>query len=91
MPTKSRYSYGTSVNRRSARTPQAFTVAPPVHYRRRPGLNRGVAVALPGSIAPGNACGVTVYWGSAWTLPAFTGAPHRHYRRQSWVAGASPG
>ncbi|KAH3815225.1 hypothetical protein DPMN_143748 [Dreissena polymorpha] len=56
MPTESRYSYGTYVNRRSARTPPAFTGAPPVHFQRRPGLNRGIAVALAGSdagIAPG--------------------------------------
>ncbi|KAH3879746.1 hypothetical protein DPMN_003652 [Dreissena polymorpha] len=46
-PAESRYSYGTSVNRRSDGTPLAFTGAPPGHYRRRPGLNRGVAVALP--------------------------------------------
>ncbi|KAH3752851.1 hypothetical protein DPMN_187477 [Dreissena polymorpha] len=41
-------SYGTSVNRRSAETPPAFTVAPPGNYGRRPGLNRGVAIALTG-------------------------------------------
>ncbi|KAH3817464.1 hypothetical protein DPMN_119000 [Dreissena polymorpha] len=68
MPTESRYSYGTSVNRRHSRTPPAFTGAPPWHYRRRPWLNRGVAVALPGSdagIAPVSVGGVTVYRGSA--------------------------
>ncbi|KAH3810045.1 hypothetical protein DPMN_138427 [Dreissena polymorpha] len=88
MPTEFRYSYGTSVNRRSAGTPSAFTGAPPGHYRRRSGLKRGVTVALPGSdagIAPVSAGGVTVYRGSAGTLPAFTGAPPGHYRRQPWL------
>ncbi|KAH3697838.1 hypothetical protein DPMN_085348 [Dreissena polymorpha] len=88
MPAESRYSYGTSINRRSARTPPAFIWAPPGHYRRRPALNRGVSVALPGSdasVAPVNACGVTVYRGSAGTLPAFTRAPPRHYRQQPWL------
>ncbi|KAH3892814.1 hypothetical protein DPMN_016944 [Dreissena polymorpha] len=84
MPAESRHSYGTSVNRRSAGTPPAFTGVPPGHYRRRPGLNRGVAVALPGSdagIAPVSAGGVTVYRGfagfhrgSTWAFPATTGA-----------------
>ncbi|KAH3748317.1 hypothetical protein DPMN_182756 [Dreissena polymorpha] len=50
MLAESRYSYGTSVNRRSAGTPPAFTGAPPGHYRRRSGLNRGVAVALPAKL-----------------------------------------
>ncbi|KAH3808954.1 hypothetical protein DPMN_137316 [Dreissena polymorpha] len=57
--------------------PPAFTGAPPGHYRRRPGRNRGVVVALPGSdagIDTVSSCGVTVYRGSAGTLPAFTGA-----------------
>ncbi|KAH3808561.1 hypothetical protein DPMN_136918 [Dreissena polymorpha] len=52
--------------------------APPGHFRRRPRLNRGVAVALPGSvarIAPVSLGGVTVDRGFAGTLPAFTGAP----------------
>ncbi|KAH3802792.1 hypothetical protein DPMN_156476 [Dreissena polymorpha] len=31
------------INRRSAGTPPAFSGAPPGYYRRRPGLNRGVA------------------------------------------------
>ncbi|KAH3775466.1 hypothetical protein DPMN_176868 [Dreissena polymorpha] len=85
MPTESRYSYVTSVNRRSAGRPPAFISAPPGHNRRRPGSNRGVAVALPASdagIAPVSAGGVTVYRGSAGTLPTFTGAPSGHYRRQ---------
>ncbi|KAH3753454.1 hypothetical protein DPMN_002102 [Dreissena polymorpha] len=74
MPAESRYSYGTSVNRCSDGMPLAFTGAPHGHYRRRPDLNRGVAVALPGSdagIAPVSAGGVTVYLGSVGTLPAF--------------------
>ncbi|KAH3719765.1 hypothetical protein DPMN_062637 [Dreissena polymorpha] len=77
--------------------PLAFTGAPPGHYWRRQGCNRGVAVALPGSDAgldTVSAGGVTVYRGSAGTLPAFTGAPTTgampgrcrlspgHYRRQ---------
>ncbi|KAH3857035.1 hypothetical protein DPMN_099632 [Dreissena polymorpha] len=85
MPAESLYIYGTSVNRRSAGTPSAFIGAPPGHYRRRPGLNRGVAVALPASdagIAPVSAGGVTVYRCSAGTLPAFAGAPLGLYRRQ---------
>ncbi|KAH3834991.1 hypothetical protein DPMN_108324 [Dreissena polymorpha] len=85
MPAKSQYSYGTSVNRRSAGTPPAFTGTPPGHYRRRPGFNRGIAVAQPGSdagIAPVSAGGVTVYRGSAGTLPAFTEAPLGHFRRR---------
>ncbi|KAH3844193.1 hypothetical protein DPMN_086448 [Dreissena polymorpha] len=72
MPAASRYS-------------QALTGAPLGHYRRRPRLNRGVAVALPGSvarIAPASLGGVTVDRGFAGTLPAFTGAPPGHYRRQ---------
>ncbi|KAH3776432.1 hypothetical protein DPMN_177857 [Dreissena polymorpha] len=84
MPAESRYSYGTSVNRRSAGTPPAFTGAPPGHYRRLR-LNRGVTVAPPESdagIAPVSAGGVTVDRGSAGTLSAFTGAPPGHYRRQ---------
>ncbi|KAH3786891.1 hypothetical protein DPMN_165006 [Dreissena polymorpha] len=69
------------------RTPEEFTRDPPGHYRRRPGLNRGVAVALPGSecIAPVAAGGVTEYRDSVGTLPAFTGAPPGHYRRQPWL------
>ncbi|KAH3867277.1 hypothetical protein DPMN_030403 [Dreissena polymorpha] len=85
MPAESRYSYGTSVNRRSAGTPPAFNGAPPGHYRRRSRLNRCVAVALSGSdagIAPVSAGEVTVDRGSVGTLPAFTGAPPGHYRRQ---------
>ncbi|KAH3770873.1 hypothetical protein DPMN_172170 [Dreissena polymorpha] len=84
MPAVSRHSYGTSVNRCSVGTPPAFTGAPHGHYRRRPGLNRGFAVALPGSdvgIAPVSAGGVTVcrdaagfHMGSTWALPATTGA-----------------
>ncbi|KAH3691341.1 hypothetical protein DPMN_190897 [Dreissena polymorpha] len=88
MPAESRYIYGSSVNRRSSGTPSAFTGAPPGHYRRRPGLNRGVAVALPGSddgIVPVSAGGVTVYRGSAGTLPAFTGAQPGNYQRQPWL------
>ncbi|KAH3833458.1 hypothetical protein DPMN_106768 [Dreissena polymorpha] len=94
MPAESRYSYGTSVNWRSAGTPPAFTGAPPGHYRRRPGLNRCVAVALPGSdagIAPVSAGGVTVYRGSGGTLPAFTGAPPGHNRRQPWLCRSFTG
>ena len=85
MTAESQYSYGPSVNRRYAGTPLAFTGAPSGHYRRRPGLNRGVAVALPGSdagIAPVSAGGVTVYRGSVGTLPSFTGAPLGHYRQK---------
>ncbi|KAH3782807.1 hypothetical protein DPMN_160727 [Dreissena polymorpha] len=88
MPVESRYSYGTSVNRRSAGTQSEFTRAPPEHYRRRQRLNQGVALALPGfdaGIAPVSAGGVTVYRGSAGKLPAFTGAPPGHYRRQPWL------
>ncbi|KAH3823586.1 hypothetical protein DPMN_125394 [Dreissena polymorpha] len=73
--------------------------APLGHYRRRPPLNRGVAVALPGSdtgIAPMSAGGVTVDQGSAGTLPGrwrdaagfhrgSTGTPPGHYRRQPWL------
>ncbi|KAH3787520.1 hypothetical protein DPMN_165644 [Dreissena polymorpha] len=93
MPKESRYTYGKSVNRCSAVTPPPFIGAPPGHYRRQ-GLNRGVAVALPGSdagIALVSAGGVTLYRGSAETLPAFTGAPPGHFRRQPGSAGASPG
>ncbi|KAH3735699.1 hypothetical protein DPMN_042234 [Dreissena polymorpha] len=85
MPAESWYSYGKSVNRRSAGTPPEFTGAPSVTYQRRPGLKRGVAVALPASdvgIAPVTAGEFTVYQGSAVTMPAFTGAPSGHYRRQ---------
>ncbi|KAH3793798.1 hypothetical protein DPMN_147320 [Dreissena polymorpha] len=65
--------------------PLAFTGAPPGHYRRRPRLSRGVAVALPGSdagIAPVSTGGVTVDRGSAGTVSAFTGASPGHYRRK---------
>ncbi|KAH3850981.1 hypothetical protein DPMN_093457 [Dreissena polymorpha] len=74
--------------------PPAFTGALPGHYRRRPGLNRCVAVALPGSdagIAPVSAGGVTVYRGSTGTLPAFTLAPPGDFRRQPWLCRFSPG
>ncbi|KAH3790010.1 hypothetical protein DPMN_168204 [Dreissena polymorpha] len=74
MPEESRYSYGTSVNWRSARTPPAFTGAPWGHYRRQPGLNWGVAIALLASdagIALLSASKVMVYRGSAGTMPAF--------------------
>ncbi|KAH3727799.1 hypothetical protein DPMN_053744 [Dreissena polymorpha] len=94
MPAESRYSYGTTLNRRSAGTPPAFTGAPPGHYRRRPGLNRRVSVALPGSdagIVPVSSGGVTVYRGSAGTLPAFTGAPPGHYRRHPGLSRDSTG
>ncbi|KAH3752625.1 hypothetical protein DPMN_187246 [Dreissena polymorpha] len=85
MPLESRYSYGILENRRSAGTPPAFTGAPPGHYRRRPGWNRGVAVALPGSdagIDTVSAGGVTAYRCSAWTLSVFFGAQLGQYRRQ---------
>ncbi|KAH3853854.1 hypothetical protein DPMN_096389 [Dreissena polymorpha] len=75
--------------------------APPGHYRRRPGWNRGVALTLPGSdagIAQQCAGGVTVYRGSARTLPASIGAQPGHYRRQPGLCwelpaftGAQPG
>ncbi|KAH3836078.1 hypothetical protein DPMN_109447 [Dreissena polymorpha] len=54
MPTESRYSYGASVNRRSAGTPPAFTGAPSGHYRRRPGLP-----AFTGAPSPGLHLGIT--------------------------------
>ncbi|KAH3776258.1 hypothetical protein DPMN_177678 [Dreissena polymorpha] len=82
MPTESRYSYGSSENRRYAGTP------PTGHYRRRPRLNQGIAVALPWSdagIAPVSAGGVTLDRGYTGTLPAFTGAPPGHYRRQPGI------
>ncbi|KAH3740651.1 hypothetical protein DPMN_047361 [Dreissena polymorpha] len=62
------------VNRRSAGTPPPFTGALPGHYRRLPGLNRGVVVSLSGSdasIAPVSTGGVTC---SIEALPATTGA-----------------
>ncbi|KAH3734438.1 hypothetical protein DPMN_040878 [Dreissena polymorpha] len=88
MPAESQYSYSTSVNLGSAGTPPVFTRAPLGHYLRRPGLNRGVAVALlvsDAGIAPVSAGGIMVYRGSAGTLLAFTGAHPGHHRRQPWL------
>ncbi|KAH3847312.1 hypothetical protein DPMN_089632 [Dreissena polymorpha] len=60
------------------------TGAPPGHDRRRLGLNRVVAVSLPGlnaGIAPVSTGVGTVYRGFV-CVRAFTGAQPGHYRRQ---------